>query len=559
MDETERERSRREKSAFYDDVLERLTAMGITDLKTRADIAEREWYMFTLNCEYYERERFKRHREREQQREIERECLRLMDEEEAARHVETPSADHDEKQESATDHDQQPEDEKRGDGGAELGTDATEGDGNTPDSVTAESLDLLREIDEMLSVMTDTTEATAASSAPRFKTGIASLDKALGGGLYEGLHVLMAPPSTGKTAMALFICLMALSEDSNEWKTDDQVLYWGLDTSESDAWARLASCISVLRGRELGIKPFAYADIPSDGIKSLNVLRNDVNRYKRNPTSYESEIKACREAIKEVMGGIVGDYLKATKEAEDILGKTGIGFNFKRPTDKTRNEISDMLDGDFRPAICENHYQMLENLLELRPYIYEDDGYKDMEEAREMLKGEYSYNELTENRLIGNHPQGDEVELLLSYLYAWGNVRACVVDYLQLLKIAPKNGGGTPQERIDRILELLSNAAMEEKIPVIVISSMSKEAMHSNSPDMMNASGSSTLQFKAETITEMRTEKKGQGVNTIALHIEKNKRGKPCTVRLNYMPAYNCFAEVKGAKQEDAGTAREGR
>lgn len=72
MDETERERSHREKSAFYDDVLERLTAAGITDLKTRADIAEQEWYTFTLNCEYYERERLKRRIERERQREIER-------------------------------------------------------------------------------------------------------------------------------------------------------------------------------------------------------------------------------------------------------------------------------------------------------------------------------------------------------------------------------------------------------------------------------------------------------------------------------------------------------
>lgn len=63
MDETERERSRREKFAFDDDVFERLTAMGITDLKTRMDIAEHEWYLFTLNCEYYEQERWKRYME----------------------------------------------------------------------------------------------------------------------------------------------------------------------------------------------------------------------------------------------------------------------------------------------------------------------------------------------------------------------------------------------------------------------------------------------------------------------------------------------------------------
>lgn len=198
MDKTERERSRREKFAYFDDVFGRLTAMGITDLKTQVDIAEHEWYLFTLNCEDYEQERLKRYMERERQREIERECSQLMDEEEAARQVETPNTDHDEKRESVTDHDKQPEDEKRGNGGAELGTDATEGDGDAPESETTESLDLLREIDGMLSGMADTIRKAADNAIPRFKTGIASLDKALGGGLYEGLHVLMAPPQHGK-------------------------------------------------------------------------------------------------------------------------------------------------------------------------------------------------------------------------------------------------------------------------------------------------------------------------------------------------------------------------
>lgn len=285
MDETERERSHREKSAFYDDVLERLTAAGITDLKTRADIAEQEWYTFTLNCEYYERERLKRRIERERQREIERGCLRLMDEEEAARQVEASNADHDEKQESATDHDQQPEDEKRSDGGTELGTDATGGDGDEPESETTESLELLAEIDGMLSGVTDVTRTAAANAIPRFKTGIPTLDKALGGGLYEGLHVLMAPPSEGKTAHSLFMCLKALSEDANKWGIDDQVLYWGLDTSESDVRARLASCVSMLKGKELGIEPFAYKDVPSDELIRLNQLMNDVERYRKTPST----------------------------------------------------------------------------------------------------------------------------------------------------------------------------------------------------------------------------------------------------------------------------------
>lgn len=558
MDEKEGERSRREKFAFVDDVFERLTAMGITDLKTRVDIAEHEWYLFTLNCEDYEQERLKRYMERERQREIERECLWLMDEEEAVRQVETLNADHDEKQESATDHDRHPEGEKRGDGGAELETDATEGDGDEPDSETAESFNQLQEIDEMLSGMTNIIRTAADNAIPRFKTGIPSLDEKLGGGLAAGVHILMAPPSAGKTAQSLFICQKAISDKANDWGYE-QVLYWGLDTSELDVRARLASCVSMLKGKELGIEPFAYKDVPSDELIRLNQLMIDVKRYRKNHANHECELRECKEAIKEIMGGTVGDYLKAANEVERTMFDGVPWFRFMKPTDRTRNEISEILGEDCRPNACENHSQMLENLLQLKPYVYEDDGYKDMDTAREMLKDYYSYEELDKNHLIGNHPQGDEVELLLTYLYAVGNVRLCVVDFLQRLKIAPKNGGGDEYQKTVQILDLLSNAAMELKIPIIVISSMSVEAIRSNKPDMMNVNGSTRLSYDVETITEMRAKQGEKSVKTVTLHIVKNKSYKPCTLELKYLPAFNCFAEVKEAEQEGAGTAREGR
>lgn len=557
MDETERERSRREENAFYDDMGERLTAMGITDLYKRTEMLELEWYLFTLNCEDYEQERLKRYMERERQREIERECLRSMDDEEAARQVETPNADHDEKQESATDHDLQPKDEKRGDGGAEQETGATEGDEDEPESETTESLELLREIDEMLSDATGIIRTAAKNAIPRFKTGIASLDKKLGGGLAAGVHIIMAPPSTGKTAQSLFICQKAISDKANDWG-DEQVLYWGLDTSEPDVRARLASCVSLLKEKELGIERFAYNDVPNDKLIRLNQLMNAVKRYRKNPASHKRELKECLKAIKEIMDGTVGDYLKAADEVKRTMFESVPWFRFMKPTDRTRNEISEILGEDCRPNACENHSQMLENLLDLRPYV-DEYGYKDMDEAREMLKGYYSYEELEKNHLIGNHPQGDEVELLLTYLYALGNVRLCVVDFLQRLKIAPKNGSGDEQQKTVQILDLLSNAAMELKIPIIVISSMSKEAVRTNKPDMMNVNGSTRLSYDVETITEMRAEQGEKSVKSVTLHIVKNKSYKPCTLELKYLPAYNCFAEVKEAKQEDAGTAREGR
>ena len=369
----------------------------------------------------------------------------------------------------------------------------------------------------------------------------------------------MAPPSEGKTSISLFICQKAISEDSNEWKTDDQVLYWGLDTSEPDVWARLASCVSVLKRKELGIEPFAYQDVPCDELIRLNELMNDLKRYRKNPTNHERELRECKEAIKEIMGGTVGDYLKAANEVERTMFENVPRFRFMKPTDRTRNEISEILGEDCRPNACENHSQMLENLLGLKPYVYEDDGYKDMDTAREMLKDYYSYEELEKNHLIGNHPQGDEVELLLTYLYALGDVRLCVVDFLQRLKIAPKNGSGDEYQKTVQILDLLSNAAMELKIPIIVISSMSVEAIRSNKPNMMNVNGSTRLSYDVETITEMRAEQGEKSAKTVTLHIVKNKSSKPCAIKLKYMPAHNCFAEVKEAKQEDAGKVREGR
>ena len=75
---------------------------------------------------------------------------------------------------------------------------------------------------------------------------------------------------------------------------------------------------------------------------------------------------------------------------------------------------------------------------------------------------------------------------------------------------------------------------------------------------MMNVNGSTRLSYDVESITEMRAEQ-GESVKTVTLHIVKNKSGKPCAVKLKYLPAFNCFTEVKEAEQEDAGTAREGR
>ena len=81
-------------------------------------------------------------------------------------------------------------------------------------------------------------EGQAEGKAPCVPTGLAGLDRLLGGGyLNGGLHILGARPAVGKTALALQIAL-------NAARAGTKVLYVSLEMSPEDCRARLVGNLS---------------------------------------------------------------------------------------------------------------------------------------------------------------------------------------------------------------------------------------------------------------------------------------------------------------------------
>lgn len=399
---------------------------------------------------------------------------------------------------------------------------------------------------------------------PRVRTGIAVLDNALGGGLCPGLHLITARPSEGKTALALFACLASAQTDRPRF--DERIVYWGLDMDEVEVNARLASCVSMLHSNELCIEPFEYKcaltelgnlaeKLPDELVHNIDAYREGLKDGRVSAETSASIVRTV-EGLKKLVdeSPAIGGYLKAAKKADELLtGNSDISaLEFWKPKDSRRGEVKALLDSDMRYRYATGHIAELGNLIGIKPITYRDHEGKgkiverNMDEAYGLLHPDSYYNlEEDEERIVGRKPSGDEVELLLIYLYSWAdNIRFCVVDYLQRLSVAPGNANGDAAQRTDAVIEMLSSAAQELQIPIIVISDMSKEAARSKTPSMFNASGNSKTAYLPQTVTEITTAKTdNDGIVDMKLNIVKNRQGQKGAVRLRYLPAYNCFIE----------------
>lgn len=86
---------------------------------------------------------------------------------------------------------------------------------------------------DALNALCDRVERQAEGKAPCVPSGLAGLDKLLGGGYINGgLHIIGARPAVGKSALALQIAL-------NAAKTGTRVVYASLEMSSEDCSARL--------------------------------------------------------------------------------------------------------------------------------------------------------------------------------------------------------------------------------------------------------------------------------------------------------------------------------
>lgn len=123
-----------------------------------------------------------------------------------------------------------------------------------------------------------------------------------------------------------------------------------------------------------------------------------------------------------------------------------------------------------------------------------------------------------------------------------------VVDYLQRLR--PPEGCEREDQfrQVTETSRALMDMARELSLPVLVISSMNREAMRSKEASMSGGRGSGDIEFDAVSIWQlMRDGEDEGGFQRVTLHVTKNRRG-PTTgehpLHLLFDTRHNAFSEV---------------
>lgn len=123
-----------------------------------------------------------------------------------------------------------------------------------------------------------------------------------------------------------------------------------------------------------------------------------------------------------------------------------------------------------------------------------------------------------------------------------------VVDYLQRLR--PPEGCEREDQfrQVTETSRALMDMARELSLPVLVISSMNREAMRSKEASMSGGRGSGDIEFDAVSIWQLMRDGEDEGGNQrVTLHVTKNRRG-PTTgehpLRLLFDTRHNAFSEV---------------
>lgn len=155
-------------------------------------------------------------------------------------------------------------------------------------------------------------------SEPDIKTGIDSLDRALGGGLYPGLYILGAISSLGKTALALQVADTIAA-------AGHPVFFYSLEMGRYEMLCRsLAREYFKTTGIDTAstaqfIKPAAGNDIYSDP-EFKNILKTYQDNAAKNLFLIEGDFKTTIETIENVPAGkrpvIIIDYLQVVQPQE---------------------------------------------------------------------------------------------------------------------------------------------------------------------------------------------------------------------------------------------------
>lgn len=119
--------------------------------------------------------------------------------------------------------------------------------------------------------------------------------------------------------------------------------------------------------------------------------------------------------------------------------------------------------------------------------------------------------------------------------------RLFIVDYLQLIA-GPER---TDTERLTAISKGLKNMAKEFDVPVLVVSSLSRDSSKENrAPKMSDLRGSGQIEFDADQIWLLHCEDPDAENRVVDLHVAKNKDGQTGKIKLSFQKSFYKFRSM---------------
>jgi len=142
---------------------------------------------------------------------------------------------------------------------------------------------------------------------------------------------------------------------------------------------------------------------------------------------------------------------------------------------------------------------------------------------------------------------------LMAQRKAGGKKVLLILDYLQIIP-AGKDAPDALRERIDWNLSELRRLSRDMKSPVLVVSSMNREAYKENKPPTMAAlKESGGIEYSADVVIALWRDKEeserlttrfeGRKTDRIEAHVLKNRNGELAKVKLNFTKAWALFTD----------------
>ena len=344
---------------------------------------------------------------------------------------------------------------------------------------------------------------TASDPLP---TGLAGVDKILGGGFSKGLYVIGGVSSVGKTTLCLqmadYISWLKYNDGDN--KKDRNVLFVSIEQPKYDLMTK-----SIAR----------------------RVLFENVKDIEKTKEPEEKITEAKRKATPLPGYSEIRFYNKQDKKTQEIIDKAcesyRIGANHLFIFDGSKGEME---------ALFEAANGITKEIKKGLSY------YEHYPVAGRIANGKYKPGAANTIREV-------YVEQLNKLLQTIGQkIDIVFIDYLQRIRGAKDNYGSDRLE-INEVVSELQTISKDYNIPVVVLASLNraaaKEAGKEGIIEMQSFSGSGGIEYTADYLIALNALEKDKGLTSrvITFDILKNRTGALDKTKILFVKPYSAYLD----------------